>query len=254
MFEHANCREGLGVSVSAQRTDGAAPPMASAVEPRVVCVTGASGFIAAFIVEQLLARGHTVHGTVRSLARAAHLREFAGASERLKLFEADVTDAASLAAPIAGAQVVMHTATPIVIPMEGEEPQTRAEADEQQIGPALDGVVAVIEECKRAGIKHIVLTSSNAAVSFLESPPPVVDETCWSDTDWLAGRQQWYTLAKTLQERKAWELCTEYGIKLCTVNPPLVWGSVHTTHLNFVSGAPPSLFALEPAAVQRGSA
>lgn len=165
--------------------------MASATEPKTVCVTGATGFIAAFIVEQLLERGHTVHGTVRSLAKADHLRSFAGAAERLKLFEADVTDASSLTAPIAGVQVVLHTATPIVIPMEGEEPQSRAEADEQQIGPALDGVVAVIEECKRAGVKQIVLTSSNAAVSFSEEPPPVVDETCWSDTDWLEGRQQW---------------------------------------------------------------
>jgi cinnamoyl-CoA reductase len=210
-------------------------------EPKTVCVTGASGFIAAFIVEELLARGHTVHGTVRSLSKAAHLRGFAGASERLKLFEADVTDASSLAAPIAGADVVMHTATPIVIPMEGEEPQTRAEADIQQIGPALDGVVAVIEECRQAGVKQIVLTSSNAAVSYQEHPPAVVDETCWSDTTWLADRQQWYTLAKTLQEKKAWDLCGEYGIKLCTINPPLVWGSVHTSHLNFVRDARTSL-------------
>ena len=40
-----------------------------------VCVTGANGYIASELIATLLARGHTVHGTVRSTAPAktAHL-------------------------------------------------------------------------------------------------------------------------------------------------------------------------------------
>jgi nucleoside-diphosphate-sugar epimerase len=33
-----------------------------------VCVTGAGGFIASWLVKLLLARGYTVHGTVRDLS------------------------------------------------------------------------------------------------------------------------------------------------------------------------------------------
>ena len=46
-----------------------------------VAVTGVTGFIAAFVVEELLNRGHTVHGTVRSLedqSKYAHLLAFEG--------------------------------------------------------------------------------------------------------------------------------------------------------------------------------
>ena len=40
---------------------------ASASPPRRVCVTGGGGFIASWLVKLLLARGYTVHGTVRDL-------------------------------------------------------------------------------------------------------------------------------------------------------------------------------------------
>ena len=60
---------------------------------------------------------------------------------------------------------MLHTATPIIIPMEGEEPQSKAEAQAQQLDPAVEGVIGVIEQCQKAGIKQIVLTSSNAAVT-----------------------------------------------------------------------------------------
>ena len=57
---------------------------------QTICVTGASGFIASHCVQQLLATGYTVHGTVRSLrnpAKVTHLTALPGAAERLKLFE-----------------------------------------------------------------------------------------------------------------------------------------------------------------------
>lgn len=45
--------------------------MSAAAKPAVVCVTGASGFIAGHIVAQLLEQGYIVHGTVRSLSNDA---------------------------------------------------------------------------------------------------------------------------------------------------------------------------------------
>ena len=85
--------------------------------PSTIAVTGASGFIATELVAQLLARGDTVRGTVRSLApeRTAHLTSLPGASERLTLFAADLLDGAgAFAEAFAGCSVVMHTACPFV--------------------------------------------------------------------------------------------------------------------------------------------
>ena len=76
--------------------------------PALVVVTGASGFIASHIVRELLARGYTVRGTVRSLqdpAKTNHLRALPG-SERLTLHEADLLTDGAFDDVVAGAKVV----------------------------------------------------------------------------------------------------------------------------------------------------
>nr|GEZ20827.1 putative bifunctional polymyxin resistance protein, ArnA [Tanacetum cinerariifolium]GFA14339.1 putative bifunctional polymyxin resistance protein, ArnA [Tanacetum cinerariifolium] len=64
-------------------------------EGKVVCVRGASGFIASWIVKLLLARGYSVHATVRSLGdqkKTEHLFALDGAKERLSLYEANLIE------------------------------------------------------------------------------------------------------------------------------------------------------------------
>ena len=85
--------------------------------PRVL-VTGATGFIATRIVEQLLAQGHDVVGTVRSLTNVAAVRpllELPGADTRLMLIEADLLIPGAFDAAVVGCDVVMHTASPYVL-------------------------------------------------------------------------------------------------------------------------------------------
>ena len=43
--------------------------------PAKVLVTGANGFIAVWVVQNLLEQGFSVRGTVRSESKASHLRE-----------------------------------------------------------------------------------------------------------------------------------------------------------------------------------
>ena len=45
-----------------------------AIESGKVLVTGANGFIAVWLVKDLLERGFSVRGQVRSLAKTAHLK------------------------------------------------------------------------------------------------------------------------------------------------------------------------------------
>ncbi len=80
---------------------------------RTVLVTGASGYIAGHIVAQLLDRGYTVRGTVRSLASeetVAYLRMLPHAAERLELLEADLLDVGSFDSAVLGCEYVFHTA------------------------------------------------------------------------------------------------------------------------------------------------
>ncbi|KAL2940745.1 Cinnamoyl-CoA reductase 1 [Bienertia sinuspersici] len=85
-------------------------------EGKRVCVTGASGYIASWIVKLLLERGYIVNATVRRLddpAKTEHLLALDGAENRLHLFEADLLKEGSFDPAIHGCHAVEHTDTPV---------------------------------------------------------------------------------------------------------------------------------------------
>ena len=89
-----------------------------------VLVTGASGFIASRIIEQLLASGYRVRGTVRSLKKEkelAPLRALPGAAEHLELVEADLLTEGAYDKAAEDCVYVMHTASPYSL--EAKDPQ-----------------------------------------------------------------------------------------------------------------------------------
>lgn len=85
------------------------------------CVTGGTGFIAAYLVKCLLEKGHTVRTTVRDprdAAKVGFLREFKGAKERLKILKADLLVEGSFDESIQGVDGVFHTASPVLVPYD----------------------------------------------------------------------------------------------------------------------------------------
>ncbi|KAM0042418.1 putative cinnamoyl-CoA reductase [Helianthus debilis subsp. tardiflorus] len=81
-----------------------------------VCVTGAGGYVASWVVQELLAKGYIVHGTVRDPddeKKNGHLKTLEHAKERLRLFKADLLDYAGLCIAIHGCTGVIHVATPV---------------------------------------------------------------------------------------------------------------------------------------------
>ena len=90
-----------------------------------VCVTGASGFIAGHVIDALLARGHSVVGTLRSDEKAihtephyAHLADLQArvGKARLRFVSANLMDRDSLLNAVSGMcindvilSVVSHT-------------------------------------------------------------------------------------------------------------------------------------------------
>lgn len=82
---------------------------------RKVCVTGASGFIASWLVKFLLLRGYTVHATVRDPCdskKTKHLLALDGAVDRLHLYKANLLEEGSFDAVVDGCEGVFHTASP----------------------------------------------------------------------------------------------------------------------------------------------
>uniref|UniRef100_A0A0D9X676 NAD-dependent epimerase/dehydratase domain-containing protein n=1 Tax=Leersia perrieri TaxID=77586 RepID=A0A0D9X676_9ORYZ len=198
---------------------------------RTVCVTGAGGFIASWLVKLLLEKGYTVRGTVRNpddYAKNAHLRALPGAAERLTLVRAELLDKDSLAAAFAGCEGVFHTASPIT-----DDPA-------QMVEPAVSGARNVINAAADAGsVRRVVMTSSIGAV-YMDphrsdadaDEEEEVDETSWSDVDHCRDTGNWYCYAKTVAEQAAWELAKERRIDLVVVNPSLVLGPLLQPSVN----------------------
>jgi dihydroflavonol-4-reductase len=189
-----------------------------------VLVTGGTGFLGAHTVARLLADGHDVRTTVRSLSRRAEVesmlstakaREPAGVS----FFRADLTADAGWAEAVAGADYVVHVASPF--------PAARPKHEDELIVPARDGALRVLRAARDAGVKRVVLTSSFAAVGYgHDRSGRVFDEQDWTDT---AGPDvSPYVKSKAVAERAAWDFIEGEGkgLELSVVNPVGIFGPV----------------------------
>lgn len=194
--------------------------------PSTVLVTGASGYIASWIVKYLLDAGHRVHATVRDPARAdsvAHLEALARhAPGTLQLFKADLLEADSFDAAMAGCDSVIHTASPFIL-------ENYRNANEALVRPAVEGTRHVLEAANRcASVKRVVLTSSVAAVygdgiELHHSGQSAFNEQHWNTTS--SVRHNPYQYSKAEAERTAWKIHdAQQRWQLITINPGMVYG------------------------------
>lgn len=192
-----------------------------------VCVTGANGYVAAELVQQLLSKGYHVRGTVRSLsnrARYSFLDAMAAKSgATLELFEADLQVPGSFDAAVDGCTYVFHVASPVMYTSEDPE--------NDLVKPAVEGVANVLESVAKAKakpsspFKRLVLTSSTGAIFGPGSQPKngkVFTAEDWNEVSSLAVFPYYYS--KVLAERKAWELSRAHKLDMVTVHPAYVWG------------------------------
>ncbi|KAL5566664.1 hypothetical protein UlMin_029828 [Ulmus minor] len=203
---------------------------------KVVCVTGASGYIASWLVKFLLQRGYTVKGSVRDpndSKKTAHLLSLDGAKERLQLFKANLLEQGSFDSAVEGCECVFHTASPFYLDVKDPEAE--------MLDPAVKGTLNVLNSCaKSPSVKRVIVTSSMAAVAYNgkpRTPDVVVDETWFSSPDILKESKQWYVLSKTLAEEAAWKFVKEKGIDMVTINPAMVIGPLLQPTLNTSAAA-----------------
>lgn len=213
--------------------------------PGPVCVTGASGFIAAHIVRELLELGYRVRGTVRRLdpAKYAYLTALPGAEERLELVAAELLTPGSYDDAVAGCTGVLHTASPYVVDV--------ADPQRDLVDPALEGTRNVLGSVSRAdSVQRVVLTSSLAAVSDEPEPGRTFTEADWNTRSTL--KRNPYYLSKKLAEEEAWKLADGAAWKLVVINPymtigPSIGPGRNTSNdvlANILGGSYPGIMAL----------
>lgn len=190
-----------------------------------VLVTGATGYVAGWLIKRLLEEGFTTHAAVRNPgneAKRAHLDRIAADTPgSIHYFAADLLDQGSFAEAMAGCRVVFHTASPF-----------SARVDDPQrdlVDPALEGTRNVLASVNQTpSVERVVLTSSCAAIygdnaDVAQAPGGTLTEAQWNETSSLD--HQPYSYSKTVAERAAWEMAGQQDRwRLVVVNPSLVVG------------------------------
>ena len=194
-----------------------------------VLVTGASGFVAAHVIDQLIDLGYSVIGTVRSDSKGEFYVKKYGSKFQYEIVK-DISvlnafDHVFQAHP--DIKYVQHTASPFHF--QGED------AENDLIKPAINGTLSALFGAHKYGsnVKKIVITSSFAAM--IQTPPLFDDHSkIYTSADWNnvtleEGKQNMnvgYVASKALAEKAAWNFIETEKPKftITTIQIPMIFG------------------------------
>lgn len=190
-----------------------------------VLVTGATGYVAGWLVKKLLEEGITVHAAVRNPdnnEKLVYLNELsASLPGEIKYFKSDLLKPGSYAHAMEGCELVFHTASPFALDVK--------DPVKDLIEPAQLGTRNVLEQANLTpSVKRVVVTSSCAAIfgdnADLENTPNhIFTEDIWNTSS--TAKHGAYSYSKTLAEKEAWSIHNKQSRwDLITINPSLVLG------------------------------
>lgn len=194
-----------------------------------VLVTGASGFIAAHVVQQLVEQGYKVIGTVRSDAKGDFFKKQYGDKFDYEIVKdistLDAFDHVFKAHP--DIVYVLHTASPFHFKSTDHE--------KDLLIPAINGTRSALTAADKFGanVKKVVITSSLAAM--MQNPPRMEDHSMiytsadWNPITYELGKKSAsnaYVASKKLAESTAWDYIKEKSPKyaITTIQIPIVYG------------------------------
>jgi len=190
-----------------------------------VMITGATGYVAGWIVKRLLEEGLTVHAPVRNPDNKERLKYLDALADQskgsIKYFKANLLEEGSYDEAMKGCELVFHTASPFINKVQ--DPQR------DLVNPALLGTRNVLDGVDRSeSVKRVVLTSSVAAIvgdarDFADYPNGEGTEEKWNTTSTID--HQAYSFSKTVAEKEAWKINEQQNRwDLVVINPSLVIG------------------------------
>jgi len=171
----------------------------------VVLVTGATGHIGSHVVRALLDAHHEVVAFHRAGSNTAGLQGL-----EVETRHGDLTDADAVAAAVEGCELVFHV---------GAVHRNWAPREADFTGPNIEGTRNVMRAARAAGVRRVVVTSSQATIGYTRDPEAPLDETHHNDELLLP-----YVRAKVEAERVALELGASEGPEVVVVNPTATCG------------------------------
>lgn len=174
---------------------------------KTVVITGGTGYIAHFVIAEFLKAGYNVRASVRSDEKGKMLADKFD-HENFTYFLADLTTADGWSNGLKNADILVHVASPL--------------GGENVIETAVNGTLNVLEAAKSAGVKRVIMTSSEAASTGSAEHSGVLNEDFWADETDLDG----YRLSKLRSEKAAWEFAQANDLDLTTILPGSVFGPI----------------------------
>lgn len=174
-----------------------------------VLVTGATGFLGAYLLQELIQKGYTVRG----LARASSSKPFFIAPEilqQVQWVEGDVLDLGSLEDAMQGMDAVIHAAAIVSFHRTDRK---------KMYATNINGTANVVNFSIDAGIKRFVHVSSVAALGRTSHGESVTEEKKWVDS----RLNTHYAFTKHRAEMEVWRGLAE-GLKGVIVNPSTILG------------------------------
>ncbi|TDZ38757.1 putative uncharacterized oxidoreductase [Colletotrichum spinosum] len=200
---------------------------------KYVLVTGATGFIGAHVVDELLRRGIRVRGATRTVAKGqAMIKARPQYADLLDFVQIDDFENPNVFKDSLGGGIdgVIHVASPFTYDTKDNE--------KELILPAIQGVEAILQAVdNNPGIKRIVVTSSFAAVLDADRKAPPY--FTYTGTDWnpLSREEAGapgtsaviaYRGSKKFAELAAWDHVAngDKHFDIVTLCPPMTFGPV----------------------------
>lgn len=200
-----------------------------------VLVTGATGFIGAHCVKELLEKGYQVRAAVRSEKKFQTLESCVnGGGDLGYTLVRDIDDLDLLTEAVKGCDAVLHLASPFTYDVTNYE--------EELLKPALRGTTTILEAClTEPKVKRVVITSSFAAIfdsSKGLQPDVTYTEKDFSPLTWEDGATASdaalaYRASKIVAEQAAWNFVKEKNphFDITIICPTMVFGPLVSTKL-----------------------
>jgi dihydroflavonol-4-reductase len=194
-----------------------------------VLVTGISGFVGQHCAAELLKKGYSVRGSVRSISKTDEIingiKKEVDPKGNLEFCELDLMKDEGWDNAMEGCDFVLHIASPFVVKVPKDE--------NELIKPAVEGTLRALKAAKKAGIKRLVLTSSTVAMHGGENGLIKINQDSWTNVN--ANNVTAYFKSKTLAEKSAWEFIKsqtgDTKLELVVVNPGPIYGPTLTGNL-----------------------
>ncbi|GFP82258.1 vestitone reductase [Phtheirospermum japonicum] len=173
---------------------------------------------------RLLQHGYSVNTTIRSRSSKkdiSFLTNLPKASEKLRIFNADLDDPDSFVPAIEGCIGVFHVAHP----MDFQDKETEQTITDRSVRATL-GILRASLDSKT--VKRVVYTSGAATVMHRsDANDDVLDEESWSDLDYVRSSGVFgasYCISKTVTERAILEFSEKHSLDAVIALPTLING------------------------------